>query len=113
MMLIRVRSIASYAQEKIDITFSTPATLAALFHLMNQATYKGALFMVIGIVDYQVGTRDIRRLGGLIALMPVSFTIALFGSFSMAGLPPFNGLDRKSTRLNSSHVAISYAVFCL
>src|SRR5690625_6426725 len=38
-------------------------------------------------------------------------------------LPPFNGIpkykrqiqfqDRKSTRLNSSHVAISYAVFCL
>src|SRR5690625_6309581 len=94
--LIGVGSIALYAQEKIDITFYTQATFAALFHLINHATYKGALFMVIGIVDYQVGTRDIRRLGGLIALMPVSFTIR-----------------SESTRLNSSHVAISYAVFCL
>jgi len=95
MSLIGVGSIALYAQEKIDITFYTQATFAALFHLINHATYKGALFMVIGIVDYQVGTRDIRRLGGLIALMPVSFTIALFGSFSMAGLPPFNGFLSK------------------
>ena len=42
-----------------------------------------------------VGTRDIRRLGGLMALMPVTFTIALIGSFSMAGLPPFNGFLSK------------------
>ena len=42
-----------------------------------------------------VGTRDIRRLGGLMSLMPVTFTIALIGSFSMAGLPPFNGFLSK------------------
>ena len=51
--------------------------------------------MVVGIVDHQVGTRDIRRLGGLMSLMPVTFTIAVIGSFSMAGLPPFNGFLSK------------------
>lgn len=73
----------------------TQATFAALFHLVNHSTFKGALFMVIGIVNHGAGTRDIRRLGGLMSLMPISFTIALIGSFSMAGLPPFNGFLSK------------------
>ena len=51
--------------------------------------------MVIGIIDHTVGTRDVRRLGGLMAMMPITFTIALIGSFSMAGLPPFNGFLSK------------------
>lgn len=71
------------------------ATFAALFHLMNHSTFKGALFMVVGIVDLNAGTRDVRRLGGLMAIMPVTFTIAVIGSFSMAGLPPFNGFLSK------------------
>src|SRR5699024_10435440 len=71
------------------------ATFAALFHLVNHATFKGALFMVIGIIDFQIGTRDLRRLGGLIAFMPISFSVAVIGSFSMAGLPPFNGFLSK------------------
>ena len=73
----------------------TGATFAALFHLINHSTFKGALFMMVGIVDHEVGTRDIRRLGGLMSLMPFTFTIALIGSFSMAGLPPFNGFLSK------------------
>ena len=51
--------------------------------------------MMVGIVDHEVGTRDIRRLGGLMTLMPFTFTIAVIGSFSMAGLPPFNGFLSK------------------
>ena len=43
----------------------------------------------------KLGTRDIRRLGGLMALMPFTFTIAVIGSVSMAGLPPFNGFLSK------------------
>ena len=73
----------------------TQATFAALFHLINHSTFKGALFMVVGIVDLNAGTRDVRRLGGLMAFMPITFTIALIGSFSMAGLPPFNGFLSK------------------
>ena len=71
------------------------AAFAAIFHLVNHATFKGSLFMIAGIVDHETGTRDIRKLGGLMSLMPISFTIALIGSFSMAGLPPFNGFLSK------------------
>lgn len=71
------------------------AILAAILHLVNHATFKGSLFMVVGIVDHETGTRDIRKLGGLMALMPITFTISLIGIASMAGLPPFNGFLSK------------------
>ncbi|WP_456278209.1 Na+/H+ antiporter subunit A [Bacillus sp. AK128] len=63
------------------------AVFAAIFHILNHATFKGSLFMVAGIVDHETGTRDIRRLGGLFTLMPITATLAIFGVFSMAGIP--------------------------
>lgn len=71
------------------------AVLAAIFHLINHATFKGSLFMAAGIIDHETGTRDIRKLGGLMTIMPITFTITLIGTFSMAGLPPFNGFLSK------------------
>jgi len=71
------------------------ATAAAVFHLVNHATFKGSLFMMAGIVDHETGTRDIRRLGGLMKIMPITFAIALIGSLSMAGIPPLNGFLSK------------------
>ncbi|AZB44223.1 Na+/H+ antiporter subunit A [Bacillus sp. FJAT-42376] len=86
---------ASLHFESIDNNVFTIATVAAIFHLINHATFKGSLFMVAGIVDHETGTRDIRRLGGLMTLMPITFTIAIIGAFSMAGIPPFNGFLSK------------------
>lgn len=77
------------------------ATYAAIFHLINHATFKGGLFMIAGIIDHETGTRDIRKLGGLMSIMPISFTVALIGSLSMAGLPPFNGFLSKEMFLES------------
>ncbi|WP_407269514.1 Na+/H+ antiporter subunit A [Radiobacillus sp. PE A8.2] len=73
------------------------AVFAAVFHILNHATFKGSLFMVAGIIDHETGSRDIRKLGGLMTLMPISATLALFGTFSMAGVPlPFlNGFYSK------------------
>jgi multicomponent Na+:H+ antiporter subunit A len=79
----------------LDDNLYIVATLAAVFHLINHATFKGSLFMVVGIVDHETGTRDIRKLGGLMSFMPITFLIALIGGFSMAGLPPFNGFLSK------------------
>lgn len=71
------------------------ALFAALFHLVNHSTFKGSLFMVVGIIDHQVGTRDLRRLGGLLNFLPITFVLAVIGSFSMAGLPFLNGFLSK------------------
>lgn len=95
MTLFGVGSISLHPALHIETILYSQAVFAALFHLVNHSTFKGALFMVIGIIDFKVGTRDTRRLGGLIAVMPISFTIAMIGSFSMAGLPPFNGFLSK------------------
>ncbi|WP_239257016.1 Na+/H+ antiporter subunit A [Listeria ilorinensis] len=75
--------------------FYAAAIVAAVFHLFNHATFKGSLFMMVGIVDHETGTRDIRRLGGLMRIMPITATIAFIGTFAMAGLPPFNGFLSK------------------
>ncbi|SET62166.1 multisubunit sodium/proton antiporter, MrpA subunit [Oceanobacillus limi] len=78
--------------------FGTKAAIfAAIFHILNHATFKGSLFMVAGIIDHETGTRDIRRLGGLLTVMPITATLAVFGTFSMAGIPlPFlNGFYSK------------------
>lgn len=71
------------------------AFLAAIFHLINHSVFKGSLFMMVGILDHETGTRDIRKLGGIIHLMPISFTLTMIGAFSMAGLPPFSGFLSK------------------
>ncbi|MBF0706469.1 Na+/H+ antiporter subunit A [Alkalihalobacillus hwajinpoensis] len=80
------------------------AILAAVFHILNHATFKGSLFMVAGIIDHETGTRDIRRLGGLFTFMPITATLAFFGTFSMAGFPlPFlNGFLSKEMFFESS-----------
>lgn len=95
MSLFGVGSLSLHPDFNVQTVLYTQAVFAALFHLVNHSTFKGALFMVIGIIDYKMGTRDLRRLGGLITIMPFSFTVALIGSFSMAGLPPFNGFLSK------------------
>lgn len=95
MSLFGLGSVGHYFGYAESSILYTQASFAALFHLINHSTFKGALFMMVGIVDHEVGTRDIRRLGGLMALMPVTFTIAVIGGFSMAGLPPFNGFLSK------------------
>jgi len=86
---------AALHYDGIDDNVFTVATTAAVFHLINHATFKGSLFMVVGIVDHETGTRDIRKLGGLMHFMPITFTLAIIGAFSMAGLPPFNGFLSK------------------
>ncbi|MGI6066771.1 MAG: Na+/H+ antiporter subunit A [Bacillota bacterium] len=93
--LLGLGSAAMYFASAENAAPYALAILAAIFHLVNHSTFKGCLFMVVGIIDHETGTRDIRRLGGLISLMPVTFTLAVIGSFSMAGLPPFNGFLSK------------------
>ncbi|MFF2019493.1 Na+/H+ antiporter subunit A [Paenibacillus sp. NPDC058177] len=95
MCLLGVGSLAVYFGPGESGTIFTVATFAALFHLFNHSTFKGSLFMVVGIIDHETGRRDIRYFGGLMQVMPITFTIALIGGLSMAGLPPFNGFLSK------------------
>src|SRR5699024_9389193 len=95
MSLFGVGSLSFHPSVEVGTVLYSQAVFAALFHLINHSTFTGALFMVFGIIDYKVGSRDLRRLVGLMTFMPVSFSIATIGSYTMAGLPPFNGFLSK------------------
>lgn len=69
--------------------------IAAIFHIMNHATFKASLFMAAGIIDHETGTRDIRRLSGLWTFMPITATLAMVAAGSMAGVPLLNGFLSK------------------
>ncbi|TRL36259.1 putative monovalent cation/H+ antiporter subunit A [Rhizobium straminoryzae] len=76
--------------------FDTPhAVTAAVLYLVAHSLFKGALFMVAGIIDHEAGTRDVTRLGGLAKAMPVTFAAALLAALSMGGLPLFFGFLAK------------------
>jgi multicomponent K+:H+ antiporter subunit A len=78
------------------------AVTAAVFHILNHAAFKAALFMHAGIVDHETGTRDIRRLGGLAAIMPLTATLGVLAAAAMAGLPPLGGFISKEMMLEQS-----------
>jgi len=91
----------SYHFEGSESQIYIAAFTAAVFHLINHATFKGALFMITGAIDHTTGTRDVKKLGGLLTIMPISFTITIITSLSMAGVPPFNGFLSKEKFLES------------
>ncbi|SFS52975.1 monovalent cation/H+ antiporter subunit A [Brevundimonas viscosa] len=78
------------------------AALAGVFHIINHATFKAALFLNAGIVDHEAGTRDLKHLGGLFGLMPIAGTLALIAGLSMAGVPPLNGFISKEMMLEEA-----------
>ena len=78
------------------IGIGTPGALAtAALYTLAHALFKASLFMVVGIIDRQAGTRDIRLLHGLWRLMPVTFVTTLLAGLSMAGVFPLLGFISK------------------
>ena len=71
------------------------ALTAAILHIVNHAAFKGALFLTAGAVDHATGTRDLRKLGGLYAMMPLTAIAATLAALSMAGMPPLGGFVSK------------------
>lgn len=71
------------------------AAVAAIFHIINHATFKASLFMAAGIIDHETGSRDMRKLNGLMKYMPHTATLAIVAALSMAGVPLLNGFLSK------------------
>lgn len=76
--------------------YGTPeAQSAGVFHLLNHALFKGSLFLLVGIIDHQTGTREIDKLSGLRRAMPFTFAMMALSALSMAGVPLLNGFVSK------------------
>ncbi|WP_017430049.1 monovalent cation/H+ antiporter subunit A [Vreelandella jeotgali] len=74
---------------------SPMAIVGALFHILNHATFKAALFMSAGIIDHETGTRELKYLGGLRKGMPVMAVLTSVAAAAMAGVPLLNGFLSK------------------
>ena len=96
------------------------AVAAAIFHIINHATFKAALFMIAGIIDHESGTRDLRKLSGLWQLLPFTATLTMITAASMAGVPLTNGFLSKEmfftellANLSGAYVVIAAIVATL
>ena len=83
-------------------------------HILSHVFYKGALFMIAGIVDHSAGTRDVRALGGLGRYMPLTCFAAAVTTASLAGLPLTMGFISKEILLadiGNAEVALFLGMF--
>jgi len=69
--------------------------IAAVFHIVNHAVFKASLFMAAGIIDHECGSRDMRKVNGLVRYMPYTAALAMVAAGAMAGVPLLNGFLSK------------------
>jgi formate hydrogenlyase subunit 3/multisubunit Na+/H+ antiporter MnhD subunit len=84
------------------------AIVGGLFHMINNAIYKSALFFGAGAIEKRAGTTELEDLGGLARLMPVTFVSMTIAALAISGVPPLNGFASKwliyQGMLESRHV---------
>ena len=84
----------------------------ALLYILTHGLAKGGLFLCAGIIEQNTGTKDIRKLGGLMKVMPVTALAFLFCAFSVMGIPPFGGFFGKYMvvrgAVEGGHPAVEY-----
>ncbi|AFK53805.1 NADH-quinone oxidoreductase subunit L [Tistrella mobilis] len=79
---------------------------AAIFHLMTHAFFKALLFLGAGSVIHAMSDeQDMRKMGGIWKLIPVTYTFMWIGSLALAGLPPFAGFFSKDMILETAYAA--------
>ncbi|WP_323144345.1 monovalent cation/H+ antiporter subunit A [Massilia phyllosphaerae] len=94
--LLAYSTISHLGLITVLLGIGTPlSVVAAVFHTMNHAVFKASLFMAVGIVDHETGTRDMRVLRGLRRAMPRTAALAIVASAAMAGVPLLNGFLSK------------------
>ncbi|MGO9203411.1 MAG: proton-conducting transporter membrane subunit [Limisphaerales bacterium] len=71
------------------------ALCGALFHVLNHGIFKALLFLNAGSMLHATGTQDLNQMGGLMKFMPLTAATALVASFSISGVPLFNGFVSK------------------
>jgi formate hydrogenlyase subunit 3/multisubunit Na+/H+ antiporter MnhD subunit len=74
---------------------ATIAFSGALFHVLNHGVFKSLLFLNAGSMLYATGTQDLNKMGGMMKYMPLTAITALIASFSISGVPLFNGFVSK------------------
>jgi multicomponent Na+:H+ antiporter subunit D len=89
------------------------AIAGGIFHLVNHAAFKGLLFLNAGAIEFRIGTRDLRKMGGLSKSMPVTSATSFIASMSISGIPPFNGFFSKLVIIVAAVMAKFYLLAAL
>ena len=89
------------------------AITGGIFHLINHAAFKGLLFLNAGAIEYTIGTRDLKEMGGLAKNMPVTSATSFVASMSISGIPPFNGFFSKLIIIIAAVMARFYLLAAL
>ncbi len=88
--LLAYSSIAQVGYILLGIATLTPAGFSAsVFHIWNHALLKATLFLLAGVVTYQIGTRSLKEMAGLGRKSPILAALFGFGALAMTGVPPF------------------------
>lgn len=94
--LLGYHAVSQVGYMVLGIGTGNPIGIAGgLFHMLNNAIYKSCLFLGGGAVEKKAETTDLKKLGGLAKIMPVTFITFLIASFAISGVPPFNGFASK------------------
>ncbi len=94
--LLAYHSISQMGYIVLAFGIGTPlAILGGIFHILNHSLFKSLLFLNAGSVEYETDERDLKKMGFLAKKMPVTAASSLIASFSISGIPPFNGFWSK------------------
>jgi multicomponent Na+:H+ antiporter subunit D len=89
------------------------AIAGGIFHLINHAAFKGLLFLNAGAIEYTIGTRNLKEMGGLAKSMPATSATSFVASMSISGIPPFNGFFSKLIIIIAAIMARFYLLAAL
>ena len=100
------------------IELGTAGYIAGILHMINHAFFKALLFLGSGSVIHAVGTEDMRMMGGLRKVMPITGYTMLIGCLSIAGIPIFSGFWSKDLVLEAAFAPFEEglgfgSVFCV
>ncbi len=110
-LMLAYTTVASLGLMVMLTGFGTEAAIeGGVLYLFAHSLFKGGLFMVAGTIDHEAGTRDIRKLGGLRAAMPITFAAAALAALSMSGLPPLIGFIAKEVMYDGTWGAGGYGI---
>jgi len=94
--LLAYHSISQIGYILLGLGLASPlAIFGAIFHMFNHALFKSLLFYNAGSVELALGTRNLKQLGNLSRILPVTSATSMIASLSISGIPPFNGFFSK------------------
>ncbi|MFH1403590.1 MAG: proton-conducting transporter membrane subunit [Candidatus Altiarchaeota archaeon] len=101
--LLSYHAVSQAGYVASGLSIGTPlGIVAGIFHAVNNALYKSALFVGCECVKYRSRTTDFHRLGGALTAIPFVGVLVLGAKFAISGIPPFNGFQSKLLLLKSA-----------